>query len=244
MKVIEKIESLKVLSEGINPTIIYNEGWMVRLLVMQSIEQGICIGDINFGEFKEGKYTSEALIESPFMGPELKKEHQNETNTHMDIVIGDFKIDYEESTGIEVDDNAKILGIIEAKMGSDLSQKITNADDYNQVSRSICCLAYKVPAGCKTFVIVVAPQSTLKRYKIDENDQLNPTKIRTQIDKRLEATKKGNIKNIDDFNRIINHCRVLAISFEDWIDKVTDSSIKTKLQEFYDACKKWNRINA
>ena len=38
---LEKIKALNMLSENINPTIIYNEGWIVRLLVIESMLEKI-----------------------------------------------------------------------------------------------------------------------------------------------------------------------------------------------------------
>jgi hypothetical protein len=239
MKIIEKIEALNALSKGINPTIVYNEGWMVRLLVMQSIEEKIEVENINFGQFQN--WTSEAQILSPFQGSELKKVKLNETRTHTDIIIGDFDIDFDNDAGVLINkQNAKIVGIIEAKMGSDLSQGVTNAKEYNQVSRSICCLAYNAPKNCKIFVFVAAPKSTLEKHKIPE--QICDKTIRDQIDNRLVETNNGNIPNIEDFIRNVTNCVVKEISFEDWIEKIVDGEVKNKVDEFYKKCKIYNKI--
>ncbi|MDR2811035.1 MAG: hypothetical protein LBB84_10875 [Tannerellaceae bacterium] len=241
MKLIQKIEALNALSEGINPTIVYNEGWMVRLLVMQSIEQKITIDNIDFGQFR--KWTSEAQISSPFSGSELKKDNLNETRTHADVVIGDFDVNFDDNAGIRIKENAKIIGIIEAKMGSNLSQGTKNTEfkNYNQVSRSICCLAFNVvPQDCSTFVFVVAPKSTLEKHKISE--QITNTEIKEQIRKRLEETESGKILDLEKFNTKVKNCKVLAISFEEWIEKIDDKNVKTKMSDFYDKCKKYNTI--
>jgi len=44
----EKIQALNSLSEGINPTIIYNEGWMIRLIVIESMLEKLKIKGIDF----------------------------------------------------------------------------------------------------------------------------------------------------------------------------------------------------
>jgi hypothetical protein len=157
------VQSLEKLSENLkaNPTVIYNEGWMVRLLIYQSNWEGLTLTpNIRFGT-KEGEiknWTSEALIDSPFMGKELKDKKQNETHTHADVMLGDFSVCYSKNGAITVKPDAKILGIVEAKMGSGLSRGITNADNYNQASRSIACLSYNVikeSKKCDIFFIIV-----------------------------------------------------------------------------------------
>ena len=52
---LEKIKALNMLSENINPTIIYNEGWIVRLLVIESMLEKITIENIEFGKLANKK---------------------------------------------------------------------------------------------------------------------------------------------------------------------------------------------
>lgn len=72
-----KIKALNSLSEDINPTIIYNEGWMVRLLVIESMTEKLKVKNIDFGLLASKKWTSEALITSPFV--EAKENKQGYT---------------------------------------------------------------------------------------------------------------------------------------------------------------------
>ena len=69
---------------NINPTQIYNEGWMTRLLMKQSILEKTKLEKFDFGKFNN--WTSEALISSPF----LKAKKCKEGYTHADIAFGDF----------------------------------------------------------------------------------------------------------------------------------------------------------
>src|SRR5574337_1158961 len=68
---IEKIYALNVLAKNINPTIIYNEGWMIRLLVIESMIEKLNIEGIDFEMLATKNWSSEALIKSPFV--EAKK---------------------------------------------------------------------------------------------------------------------------------------------------------------------------
>ena len=230
----ENLSSPKV--KKVNPTVIFNEGWMTRVLVEISIKEQLKIGNIDFSKLHN--WSSEALIDSPFVTVKEKREGY----THADIILGDFEIDYSQKGKIEVNKNAQILGIIEAKMGSNLSQRTNNADDYNQASRNICCLAYntlKAHGHCNIFFIVVAPQSTIKKYDIEF--QIENTTLKNQIIRRYETSneKLGQdlLKKIED-----NKNNILTISYEEWINKIKNQTDKKLLNNFYNNCLKHNKI--
>lgn len=132
--IIEIIQSMDTDTIHLNPSEFYNEGWMIRLLVKKSIEKKICIGTINYADISN--WTSEGLISSPFVSAPKYREGY----THSDIALGDFIIDYANRGEIIIKDNAKLFGIFEAKMKSNLSQRTTYAADYNQASRIIACI--------------------------------------------------------------------------------------------------------
>jgi hypothetical protein len=219
----------------INPTVIFNEGWMIRILVIESMKKGIVIDDIDFGKLAEKEWSSEALISSPFVGIEKNPEGY----THADIILGDFEIDYSNSGDIKVKNNAEILGIIEAKMGSNLSKETSNAKEYNQASRSICCLAHNAAkyAACETFFIIAAPKVTIERYKFSEQ----MSKVSKQIEQRFIHSGKE-----EDYSAIKNKvaaCKRTVICYEKWIEFFEGDPIKRKLEDFYDECKKHNKTN-
>jgi hypothetical protein len=236
----ETVELLNSLYENlspskINPTVIFNEGWMTRLLVIESMRKGIVINNIDFGNLAKKEWSSEALISSPFIGIEKNPEGY----THADIILGDFEIDYSNRGDISVKSDARILGIIEAKMGSNLSKGTSNAKEYNQASRNICCLAYNTAkyATCETFFIIVAPKVTIERYKFSEQILT----VSEQIKQRFIHSGKG-----EDYSAIKNKvdaCKRTVICYEKWIESFDGDPIKRKLEDFYDECKKHNKTN-
>lgn len=156
------------------------------------------------------------------------------------MILGCIEVDYNESTGVSIEPCAKIVGVIEAKMNSNVSQATTNAPDYNQISRTVSCLAYNAPADCRIFVWDVAPESTLEKYKVA--DQIEKGYIQGEINGRLDLTYNGNIVDITAFNANVERCEVRAVSIECWIEKIKDKEVKAGLNEFYSKCKKYNRL--
>jgi len=242
MSTIEKINALRQLAEGINPTIIYNEGWMIRLLVIESMIEKLNVGWIDFELLTTKKWTSEAQISSPFEGAELKKHDKYEKKTHADIILGDFDINYEREkkrTEIMIKPHPRVLGIIEAKMGSGLSTGIKNASKYNQASRSICCLANvtKENPECEIFFAIVAPKTKINDQKSKFIDQIGA--VKTEIEDRFKVAEK---EYTSEMRKKVENCKRPIISYEDWIGKIKDNDVKEALNKFYAACKTYNNI--
>jgi len=229
---IEKIEALIDLAEKINPTVIYNEGWMIRLLVMESRIEKLNIKGIDFEKLATKNWSSEALITSPF----VKTKKKREGYTHTDIILGDFSVNYEKRGEVNVDSSPKILGIIEAKMGSNLSQRTSNAENYNQASRNICCLSFvtKEYPDCEIFFMLTAPEIT-PRIETD----INQTTILGQIKERFELSEEEYLQNIQ---KQVEKCKIISISYKEWIDEIHDNKVKKKLDDFYEKCKTYNRV--
>lgn len=233
----EKVKALNSLAEGINPTIIYNEGWMIRLLVIESMIEKLKVKGLDFGILATKNWSSEALISSPF----VKKGIINrEGYTHADIIIGDFDINYDKRGEAKINDNSEILGVIEAKMGSNLSQKTTNAENYNQASRSVCCLSHiaKNNPNCELFFIVVAPKTIISRYEIEK--QIDRENILNQINQRFTHS---NIEYPPKTKHQVEKCNVLVINYEEWIDEISNNEVKSLLKVFYENCLKHNKID-
>ena len=64
--ILDIIKTIETSQPCVNPTVIYNEGWMSRLLMHQSIIEGLTLGNVDFSS--NSNWTSEALISSPFKG--------------------------------------------------------------------------------------------------------------------------------------------------------------------------------
>lgn len=242
LEISEIIRTIETSNANVNPTEIYNEGWMTRLLVYYSFQEKIKLEEIDFALIKN--WTSEALLSSPFVGVSKIREGY----THADIALGDFTVNYEVTGKLRVNDDAEIFGVIEAKMGSPLSKLTTNAPDYNQASRSVACIAHNTVNDCKTFFYVVLPKSKVvkgNRAKISISDLVKIDKIKTQIENRFGHHNSNNEAIINEFDIIekAEKCIVGIITYEDWIDLfINRPQIRETLEKFYTNCKKWNKL--
>ena len=235
--IIEIIKSIDTDFPNVNPTELYNEGWMTRLLTSQSFNEKTKLEGLDFGKIIN--WTSEALISSPF----VKAVESREGYTHADIALGDFKVDYEKRGEIIILDKAKIFGIIEAKMGSNLSKGTKHFSDYNQASRNLACICSQTyNKECEIFFIVVAPHKQLLKHKIEK--QINLQFMIQQIKERFKNYLES-FKSSQNMNLILSKaetCVVRALSYEEWIEAIVNSDSKDFIKDFYMKAKKWNRI--
>jgi len=120
------------------PTDLYNEGWMLRLVLDWFSRNPDVDHDLKFGE-SSGWY-SEALLPSAFL-PRNRGDKLAESWTHADGVIGHFSIGENGAGDLSLKENAKELVVTEAKMFSKLSNGVTNAKYFDQAARNVACIA-------------------------------------------------------------------------------------------------------
>ncbi len=233
------IKSLSGKSPYMNPTEIYNEGWMTRLLVYYSVQENLRVRDVSFGELSN--WTSEGLISSPFVFADKLREGY----THADMVLGDFSVNFENRGQISVNPEANLFGIIEAKMGSSLSKGTKHAPEYNQASRNIACIAFNtLETDIPVFFGVAAPEATLQKHQI--KDKLVMSSFISQIENRFNMYEDDH--PIQKFREEV-YTRSLAVrtfmlSYEEWIDNFQGKQCYEELSDFYKSCLKWNRISS
>jgi hypothetical protein len=237
MKAIFDIISSIDHQPNVNPTEIYNEGWMTRILVYYSIQEKLKLAEVDFARINY--WTSEALISSPF----INASNFREGYTHADMALGDFNVDYQDSGKIIVDESATSFGIIEAKMASNLSQGTTHAENYNQGSRNLACIAFNTRnTDCDIFFSVVAPQAKIIHLNLEAQVQINF--MIEQIVSRFEMYEPGEPlrEYFDDTIAKAQSCSTWVMSYEDWIDSFSNADVKGILNDFYQKCLFWNNI--
>ena len=120
------------------PTILYNEGWLLRLAVDWFSNSGISDHPLSFP--KDGRWFSEARLPSAFL-PRFRGDPLAESHTNADGVIGHFTIGSTAKTDLSLNPDASHLVVLEAKLYSGLSKGVTNATYFDQASRTVACIA-------------------------------------------------------------------------------------------------------
>jgi hypothetical protein len=120
------------------PTEIFNEGWLLRLVLDWFSNQDSAAHPLAFTA--GASWFSEALLPSPFL-PRFRGDPLAELRTHADGVVGQMEIGRAGKADFELDPAATQFIVLEAKIGSPLSSGTKNAPDYDQAARNVACMA-------------------------------------------------------------------------------------------------------
>lgn len=148
------------------PTEIFNEGWMLRLVLDWFDRNRGLPHPLSFAT--EATWYSEALLPSRFL-PQTRADTRAESFTHADGVIGHFTVNSGVRGDAVIIPNAKQFIVTEAKLGSALSAGTKNAPTYDQAARNVACIAHMLgTAGldpsaveCLAFY-VIAPEAQIR----------------------------------------------------------------------------------
>ena len=222
------------------PTDLYNEGWMLRLILdwfhqnPQSTHK--------FGFNNGATWYSEGLLPTAFCGGGKPRE----TRTHADGVIGHITIEEKTKAGLKLREDASQFVVIEAKMFSGLSKGVKNAPYFNQAARTVACMAEVAKRAqiCPSHIAfyVVAPESQINKGIFSEfmdRDHMQ------RIVKRRCDEYKG--KRDEWFNECFlptfQKAKLDVISWEEILDFISGENAAdgNELKEFYRKCLEFNK---
>ena len=226
------------------PTALYNESWMLRILLSIQSEGIECFP---FSFLPGAKWFSEAQLYSPFL-PRSHRDPLGEKHTHLDGAIGHFYFRSGTKTGLALATDATQFVVIEAKMFSRLSKGTTHAKYYDQASRILACIAWTIGQSGRSVsdleslgFYVVAPQEQITRGTF--SSQIKKSSMRETVESRIsgysdEGKKYDELQMWynDFFTPTLEHIDVRCISWETVIDKIDNASIRS----FYDRCLGFN----
>ena len=183
------------------PTDLYNEGWMLRLVLdWLSYNPGI---EHELSFVSTDKWYSEALLPSAFLA-RFRGDSLAESWTHADGVIGDFVIGANREGDMTLVEGALRILVTESKMFSKLSSGVKNASYFNQAARNVACLAEAIcraqiiPSSLKNIgFFVIAPEQQIKKgifaRHITPNNILN--KVSQRVAEYQDPKKTNGLKN-------------------------------------------------
>ncbi len=232
------------------PTDLYNEGWMLRLVLDWFDRNRTVEHELQF--HASASWYSEALLPSAFLARK-RGDKLAESWTHADGVIGHFQIGANGSGDLSLQDKATQLIVTEAKMFSKLSAGVTNAKYYNQAARNVACMAEvlhrasSLPSGLESLrFYVVAPEA-----RIDEgvfSDYMGRDSIREIVQQRVsefeDAEKDEWLE--EWFLPTLATADIRCMSWEELLNVIEhhDPEEATGLREFYANCLKFNQFVA
>jgi hypothetical protein len=251
-QIIQMLQTCDTDSGVIPPTEVYNEGWMLRLILDWFSRQPTSDHQLSFE--KGSRWFSEILLPSQFL-PRLQADPQAESYTHADGVIGHFTIGSTGKGDIDLRPDARQFVVIEAKIFSALSKGIKNFQTYDQAARTTACIAETLSIRqrpineiSKLGFYVVAPE---KQLKFDPTFQtfMQKDSIRIKVHRRVKACSDpsdAEMKNkwfktwfLPTLECMDLHC----MSWEEIIAyiKVNDRYNGNSLLEFYGKCLDLNK---
>lgn len=237
----------KALQSKIPPTLLYNEGWLLRL-VLKYFKENLNLNH-SLSIPQNCEWYSEALLSSPFLqsppGLRLAEGH-----THADGLAGSFSIGLKKKGELTLDDDCDFFYVAEAKLYSPLSAGTKNAPGYNQAARNVACIADQLVRKNltnkefrKLGFYVLAPQDSI--YLKDISRMISKSDLRKSLSNRIAAftsdydNPHGSIswlrKNLD---RYLNE--MLYVELLTW-EEILDVIDNTELNDFCEKCKKYNK---
>jgi hypothetical protein len=227
------------------PTIIYNEGWLLRLVVDWFSSSGITDHPLSFP--KNGLWFSEARLPSAFL-PRFRGDPLAESHTNADGVIGHFKIGSMEKTDLVLNPDAKHFVVLEAKLYSGLSKGVTHAKYYDQAARNVACMAEvlsRADRKPKSFTqlgfYVLAPKDQIKSRTFSRH--LDKQSIKDKVNRRTSSYDGRRDDWFKDwFILTLEVIDIRSISWESIQDIINEnySKIGESLNEYYSQCLTFN----
>ncbi len=132
------MEACITRSRTFPPTILYNESWLLRLILDWFSAHKVANHPLDF--LNEAHWFSEAALPSHFL-KSPKGTKLAEGWSHADGVIGHFEVGKGHKIDLSFSPRGRQLLVLEAKMFSSLAARTSNVPYYDQAARNIACIA-------------------------------------------------------------------------------------------------------
>jgi hypothetical protein len=227
------------------PTLLYNEGWLLRLVLHWFSEASVQDHPLSFAA--DSKWFSEALLPSPFLA-RYRGDKLAENWTHADGVVGHFRIYEKGKTDFRLLPGAAQFLVLEAKMFSSLSSGVTNARYYDQAARNVACMAETLRRAdhnplnmTKLGFYVLAPSSQIERGVFSKD--VAKESIFEKVHRRVGAYEGEKEWWFEEwFRPTCDMTNVSCLSWEQLIATINKHDpIAGAIKAFYDRCLKFNQ---
>jgi len=235
------INSFDPENPNFRPTELYNESWLVKLMLREA--SNLPDSEFPIGFLPESSWFSEALLPSAF-GARYQGDPLGESRTNADGVVGHIAIGRQAKADLELDKPVTQFTVVEAKIGSPLSAGTSNARYFDQAARNVACMAEVIARSGASLLdisrldfVVLAPQSSIEKGTFAK--EISPSSIRSKVERRV-AEYEGQLDDWyeDTFNPTMDRIKLYSLSWEetiDWIGKRAPD-VADDLSRFYGLC--------
>lgn len=223
------------------PTELYNESWLIKIILDQASE--IEDQDFILSFLPNSGWFSEGLLPTAFK-ERYRGDPLSESRTNADGVIGHIKVGEKGKADLDLDGKASQFTVVEAKIGAPLSKGTSNAKYFDQAARNVACMAEVMArAGVEPSAldrlafVVLAPQ-----YSIDKGTfrkELELASIQSKVKRRVDAYQ-GELDGWynNHFEPTLQCITLQSLSWESalgWISGYKPE-LDAELCSFYDLC--------
>jgi hypothetical protein len=223
----------------LRPTELYNEGWMLSLILDWCSTNAKEIHPLYF--LPGTRWASEGLMPTQFRA-RFQNDRLSESRTHADGIIGHFSIGSVGNGDVSLNKDAKQLIVVEAKMFSLLSAGTKNAADFDQAARNVACIvellaqAKMPPDRLNPLAFyVVAPRVQIESDAFSQ--QLSPLSVKDKVGNRIKAYDGKKDKWFEEW--FLPTMELIKIESLAWEDLAAIAG--PEYLSFYDRCLQFNQ---
>jgi hypothetical protein len=230
------------------PTMLFNEGWCLRIILNWFSKHEIKGHSLSFES--NSNWYSEGLLRSPFL-PRERGDKFSESWTHADGVVGNFKISNKNTSEILLLPEAKRFVVLEAKIYSKLSQGVSHAGYYDQAARYVACIAELIqyskltPQNISHLAFhVLAPELQIKANIFTSN--ISKESISKKVERRVGEYGDEKKSWFDEwFVPTLDKIIISTISWEEILESIkkVDPNSHDNIKRFYKKCLKYNQLS-
>lgn len=239
-------------------TLIYNEGWLLRIVLNWVYENETSLDKIDY--VKNTSWFSEGLLASPFHH-KSRSDKLAEGKTSADGVMGHFVISKGRKADIQLINQGTYFAIFEAKLFSVFSPGTKYFPKYNQVSRNIACMANLLTPDHYQSYSTIRFSAIYPKERNKESDflsYLDKNRIKDDVYNRIKSYKSDNRQDEYEkhnywfenyFLNFLSNIKIQKIEWESVIDEILSNDIEfgKELKSYYQKCvlhnKKHNKPN-
>ena len=221
-------------------TLIYNEGWLLRLALDWFSRNSIASHPLSVPP--DGCWYSEALLPSAFL-PRSRGDPLGELWTHADAAIGHFRVGAGAKGDLSLLAGATYFVVLEAKLFSGLSGGTSHALYFDQAARTVACMAETLKRSgrrpksmSRLGFFVLAPRSRIGRRRFKE---MEPCSSRHKVERRVKEYQGDQDEWLQQwFLPTWERIQLAVVAWEEVMDVIAmhDADASEELGVFYGHC--------